>query len=211
MHRYLATVLAASLAAVVSQGCADQGPCVTVQASRPTEDAPFIPSPSATYVFEQQLKIIRQMSRDFHVDVDVAWMPCGEENSMYYPNENRVVLCTEMAEHPGAAVMFAAHEMGHAVTNNLIDVLDENDADEIAALAMVRHGWWNEMLEGSIYYLSDGSPLTHVPGDDHPSEGFRAWEFACLESGGVERAPADCVSLYDGLRLKWSMRLGIPQ
>lgn len=209
MARILATALVVSLACL--SGCATQEPCVSAQHhSAAHDDAPFIPSPSATYVFRQQWKMIRQMSKDFHVDVTVMWMPCGEENSMYYPDENRIVLCTEMAEHPGAAIMFAAHEMGHAVTNNLLSETDENDADEIGALAMIRHEWWNEMLEGAIYY-QENPPLEHIPGDPHPATGFRAWEFACLESGGVERSPSDCVSLYDGLKLKWSMRLGIPQ
>lgn len=213
MSRNIIALAATLVAALVSQGCIVQDGPVTAQAHHThtgNDDASFIPTPSATYVFQQQRKIIKQMARDFHVEVHVMWQPCGEENSAYDPIDNRIILCTEMSAHPGAAIMFAAHEMGHAVTNNLLDELDENDADEIGALAMIRHEWWNEMLEGSIYWM-ETRPLEHIPGDDHPATGFRAWEYACLESGGVERSPADCVSLYDGLKLKWSMRLGIPQ
>jgi len=166
------------------------------------------PSEPASYVFQRQASIIQAMALDYGVtDVEVVWSPCGEENSYYYPGlEPRIVLCTEMSEHPGAAIVFAAHEMGHAVTDALADITDENAADEVAILAMVKHGYQQEMLDGAIYYLEAGWPLEHMKGDEHPGTAYRAWEFACAEAGS-EGGPDECVHLYYGLKIKWGRRL----
>ena len=167
-----------------------------------------VSSDAANAVFRSQRYIVAMMSLQYNVMANVVWEPCGEENSYFRnePGNPTIILCTEMAAHPGAAMMFAAHEMGHAVTIALADIADESAADEIAMISMARYGFLKEMLDGAIYYLSDGMPLDHRPGDTHPGNGYRAWEFACV-AAGADGGPPECVELYHALTMKWDRRL----
>lgn len=171
------------------------------------------PSETAAYVMRQQHNIVQQMANDYPgVRVALVWRPCGDENSFYKPWSKNIVLCAEMLEHPAAAIQFAAHEMGHAVTDYFADIVDENAADELAILAMTRHGWIDEML-GAALYMQKTWPAEHIDGDPHPAGKFRAWELMCAEAGyegtiDPERpAPEECTWLYEGLMIKWDFRI----
>lgn len=190
-------------------GCNAEYAC-SAEVAQGREPGKGLPGGQPSQVFRRQREIIRQMSEDYGVNITVSWKPCDQENSYYTGGlEPLIELCTEMSQHPGAAVMFAAHEMGHAVTDALASMVDEGAADELAMLAMVKHGYKQEMLEGALYYLQDTDlPLYHIRGDSHPSNLYRAWEFSCVESGSPgEGGPPECVQLYEGLKLKWEMRL----
>jgi hypothetical protein len=168
---------------------------------------------TAADVMRAQLVAISCMQEDYPAAEPSVWFyPCGDENSFYYPGLDTVVLCAEMAEHPGAAIQFALHEMGHAVTTKYQDIGDENAADEMAILAMVRWGYLDEMLDAAMYML-DNWPHEHVPGDEHPGGAYRAWELICAESAAEARidprrpTTPECRSLLDGLEVKWDRRI----
>lgn len=160
--------------------------------------------PTPSEVYQAQWDMIEIMREEYpEVEVEVRWIPCGMKNAFYLPSKQMVVLCTEMDPHPGAAVLFAAHEFAHAVTHQLIDVLDEGSADEIAAVSMVRAGKYQELLEAGLYWKRKATQ-GHLKGDDHPSAGYRAWFFTCM--GSVD-TNAECTLLYYALLTKWDKRL----
>lgn len=170
----------------------------------------------ASAVFVRQMDVIRAMNRLYpSVQVDVRWMPCGTENSAYIPAAKTIVLCTEMEAHPSVALVFAAHEFGHAITEQLTNTGDEQSADEIAALSLISLGYRQELLDTAVFMA--GLPdQGHEEGDEHPSNGFRAWEFACLETGSEPDSAFksdedyDCRNLYNGLVVRWTHRLAQP-
>jgi len=164
---------------------------------------------SASNVYMRQKELIEKMSEGYGVEVDVAWEPCGQENSFYYRATNKIVLCTEMSKYPAAALFYAAHEMGHSMTWQLTSSLSEIDADEIAALAMIDLGYSYELLGAALYHKADDTQ-GHIQGDSHPSNGFRAWYLACLATG-ADGGPPECVMLYQATKLKWETRLNDKQ
>jgi hypothetical protein len=160
----------------------------------------------ATEAFLAQQAVVSAMEEMYpEVEVEIVWRPCGQVNAFYYPSDKRIVMCTETEKIPGAAVFFAAHEMGHAVAIQLLSTRDEAAADEIAALAMLELGMGKELLEAAIYFKKDGNQY-HEDGDSHPSHGYRAWFLACM-GASMDGAPAACVNLANTTRMKWWVRL----
>jgi hypothetical protein len=162
---------------------------------------------TSAQVFAEQLKVVNEMSEEYGINPDVIWYPCGDENSYFLPLGYTIKLCAEMAEHPDAALAFAAHETGHAVTYHYLDTADEEHADELAALFLARHGYWDAML-GAAQYMIAQWPAEHIPGDSHPGGQFRAWMLMCAEVGAEghkdpTRRNAQCEAFYDGLAVKW--------
>lgn len=163
---------------------------------------------SANDVFMKQKQMLLDMLEDYpKVEVEAFWFPCGEENSYYFYRSQRIVLCTEMSNHPGAAIFFAAHEMGHAVGHQYTSTTEEIEADELAALAMIKHGYLKELFEAAEYHSKEPTQ-GHIPGDPHPSNGFRAWYLTCLAEGSMETTDSvECITLYEATKLKWEVRL----
>lgn len=183
---------------------------------------PTIPEPAELHVsdvFMRQVELINKMNAAFpDVDVQIYRKKCNQENSFYWSRElaqkqgwpkARIELCSEMDEHPDAALMFAAHEMGHAITDFYTDTLDEQNADELGALAMIAFGYQKELLGSVDYYLSQ-DVQGHEPGDDHPSNGFRAWFLRCLALGTDPKGPPACQALLHSEFFKWQRRLNDP-
>lgn len=163
----------------------------------------------ASETFLKQKDIIEKMNRSYPaVEVDVRWEPCEMENSFYYyrgPREGQIVLCTEMESAPSAAIFFAAHEMAHAIQHQLTDGSTEQDADELAALLMIKHGYTKELLDTAVWWKKQEHQGR--TGEEHPASGFRAWEIACIAVGSEAGAQGQCAALYLGLRVRWSHRL----
>jgi hypothetical protein len=162
----------------------------------------------ATSVYQAQADVVAEMAGLYPaVKIhDVRWRPCGDENAWYSPANQTITFCTELESLGGAAVGVAAHEFGHAVTDQLINTTDEQDADELAALALVKLGHRTELLELALWF-EQFPQLGQGLGDEHPGAGFRAWELACIEAGSEPGATGDCKALYDGLNVRWGMRL----
>ena len=172
--------------------------CAPVAAEKPA-------AAKATKTFLAQKDIVEKMNALYpDVTVDVRWEPCGTLNSFYYFNAQKIILCTEFEAYPGAAVFVAAHEMAHAIQHQLTDVTSEQDADELAALAMVKFGYTDELLDAAMFWKQRS--YQGRTGEEHPAAGFRAWELACIAAGS-EGAPNMCVALYYGLVVRWSERL----
>jgi hypothetical protein len=167
-------------------------------------------------VFVDQVELILDMQKAFPlVKVQIFHEKCGEENAYYWSREDaeakgwvspRIILCSEMDKYPSAALMFAAHEMGHAITDYYTSTSDEQAADEIGALAMLAFGHQKALLEAADYYLLDAEQR-HVDGDGHPSNGFRHWFLRCMATGATGHGDAMCVDVFRGTYVKWFMRL----
>lgn len=166
--------------------------------------------------FVDQVALINKMNEAFPlVDIQIYHVKCGQENAFYWSRDlarqqhwphARIVLCEEMDQYPDAALMFAAHEMGHAITDFYTDTLDEQDADELAALAMIAFGESDALYIGAFYYLQDRF-LGHWAGDEHPGSGFRHWFMSCMAQGAEGVGPKECGELYRSTDLKWYTRL----
>lgn len=197
----LAGLLVLLLAAFANAGCAHY-PEPKVEAAGAVSD------PSGSEVFMAQEAMIDFMRTEYPtVRATVVWKPCGQQNSYYYLKPiRRIELCTEFEADPGAAVFVAAHEFAHAVTDQLTDTTDENDADEIAALSMIEGGYIDELYAAALWWA--GRPRqNHRPGAEHPGSGFRSWELMCLAAGSETSGDyPHCEALYRGLQLKWYMR-----
>jgi hypothetical protein len=163
-----------------------------------------------TRVETDQRRLLEDAER-WYPDVvitSIAWRPCNEPNSWYFPGSRSILLCTEMNTEPDAALFFAAHEFGHAATYQLAAVLDEEAADEVGALIMIRAGLEAELTTAARHW--DGR-IGHVRGDEHPSAEFRLWNLACMAAGANDAGSAECRALYASTRRRWDLRLGALQ
>jgi len=155
------------------------------------------------------MEIIAQMSKDYGVETTLLFVECGSENSYYWPGINTITICAEMRSRPLVETFFAAHEMGHAITTSFIHTGDEEDADQLGILSLIKHENFEPVIAGAMYWLSEGNP-TYVPRDGHPSAIIRAWEASCLLEGAI-RDPddgAECSEYYRATKLRWKHRLG---
>lgn len=159
----------------------------------------------ASRVYLNQSAIINSMRHSFpDVEVNVVWKPCGEYNAFYYAGSKTIVLCTEMEAFPDAAVFFAAHEMGHAITHQLLSELNEADADELAALALIEDDQATLLAKAGLYWKVK-SFQGHIKNDPHPSAGYRAWFLVCMAAG--LDSPGECQDLLEITAWKWQLRL----
>jgi hypothetical protein len=155
-----------------------------------------------------QWKLIQAMEADFpKVTLSaITWRTCDTENSWYYPAFKVILLCDDMSKHYDAALFFAAHEFGHAITWQTQGTIDEESADEIATVEMIKLGYADQLVGASVYW-SDQKPLKGAPGDGHPSNYFRQWFLTCMVSGFEGLDGADhCVGLYNSTKKKWEIR-----
>lgn len=172
--------------------------------------APYVePAHPASDVYTAQAEAIQKMAQLFpDVQVDVRWEPCGMENSFYEPWSHNLVLCTEMADQGrDVAVGVAAHEFAHAILDQRTATSTEEDADELSALLLVKFGDHDAVL-GIVKWMRS-LDMPQIDGDPHPGTAFRAWELACIDSGSRGEGPAECRDLYNGLRLRYNVRLGL--
>lgn len=166
----------------------------------------------------RQIELIAIMGASYPVNVDIIRAECGQENSFYYGydiykdwglKKPTIVLCKEMDKYPDTALLYAAHEMGHAITDLYTDTLSESDADELAALAMIGLGYNTELFVASVYFLRENF-LGHVREDGHAPAGYRAWILRCLEEGSQDDGSEECKALYKSTDMKWYLRLAAP-
>lgn len=205
-YGFLAGMLVLILGLLVSQaGCFSGAPDSLQDAADAAESDAATP---ASEVYLRQEAVINAMRKMYpKVEVYVAWKPCKQENGYYYIYAKRIELCTEFEGSPGAAVFVAAHEFAHAVTYQMLFTGGEGDADEIAAISMIRAGYIDDLVTAALWWKSHKRQTQHE-GDSHPAAGYRAWELMCIAAGA--EAPADypeCAALYQGLRVKWHVRL----
>lgn len=211
--RFAGALAALAVLMVICQGgCSSASPELAAPLGASAVPSERGPDETAAYVMKRQASIIRFMEADYGVHARVVWAPCDSENSFYFPEANTIGLCTEMLEHPGAAVAFAAHEMGHAVLEQLANNSDEGDADELGALALAGHEYWDDMLAAAIY-MRQAWPSGHIDGDTHPPGLFRVMQMMCFEEAAEAEkdasrpAPKACADWYRGTSIKWYLRL----
>lgn len=166
-----------------------------------------IPSTSpASAVFLRQQEVIDYMKESFpKVEVEVVWKPCRKYNAYYDPNDRTIVLCTEMEDFPEVAVLVAAHEMGHAITDQMLDEMSEYDADELAALALIAKDDLLPLVTAGVYFKRK-ELQGHMAGDPHPSAGYRAWFFECMGSVDTD---SGCAEMALDTALKWALKLDV--
>lgn len=179
---------------------------------QPGHPAPLSPaSVEASEVYKAQRDLIKAVKAhypDLKLE-DTLWKPCdGELNSWYDTDKRRVELCTDMSKYPDAAMFYAAHEVGHAITYQFAGTLDEGSADVVGALEMVRLGMQDKMRAAAAWYHS--RPQIHTRYEEHPGHEFRAWVLECFADGS-EQPDSDCAPVYSGAKTYWELRLAQPQ
>ena len=188
--------------------------CTAPSMAQTSTTIPNSPQLHLDDVFVDQVELILDMQKAFPLaDVQIYHKACGEENSYYYQasegNPAKIVLCSEMDAYPDVALMFAAHEMGHAISDAYADIMDEQSADEIGALAMIAFGHTEELYMSSFYYIQD--PIQgHRKDDPHPANSFRAWFLSCMAQGAEGVGGEECVELFKAEDMKWALRLSEP-
>lgn len=129
-------------------------------------------------------KVAMAFAGDFpKVEARTEWVECGEPNAFYVPAVRVVYLCTELvAWDPGVVRMIYAHELAHAVIDQLeapITGLEELAADELALWMFLRNGWRDDVFAYAKVFIDmhhDENPM-----DEHPSDLRRAAQAMCLE------------------------------
>lgn len=175
-----------------------------------SEPPPFVPQDAPTALQVQQKRVIDAVQLWYPIKISkIIWAPCGE-NSYYLTSKNGILLCTEMEAHPEAGIFFAAHEVGHATAWQLAGTLDEEAADEIGALALVRLDMVAELV-GAATYEAEKHEARHLRYNGHPSDNFRAWNLACLAEGSFADGAPECRALYASTKDRWDLRLTSPQ
>lgn len=139
--------------------------------------------------------------------VDVIYTECGQTNAMYFPAADALIVCTEdFALQPGALRFITAHEMGHAIIDQLsipFTGSEEEAADEIAAVYSGMANRPEDTMEMAMYFL-DMANVWVDPRDDHPPNEKRAWTLACM-ADGAEPQPVSphCQALFDRATDHW--------
>lgn len=165
-------------------------------------------------VYEMQYELLKAEEAMFPKvlegkGVDIRWIPCGEENAFFDPDGHTIYLCTEMEAYPDAALLFAAHELGHAIGYAYLSESSEREADDIGMLSMLELGLHDELVRAADYY--DMQVVTgHYPGDPHPPTKYRSWEAKCLATGWkalqdnqVNPEDAGCAMFYVGMKSQY--------
>lgn len=159
----------------------------------------------ASEAYLMQKRVVEQMKAEYPgVEVKMVWEPCEQVNAFYYWAEKKIVMCTETESAPGVGVVFAAHEMGHAIAHQLLNVEDEGMADEIAADFLVRNGYSMELLQTSLYF-KERPNQGRSSRAGHPAPAYRAWFFACM-AASVD-GHKGCQEVARITRVKLALRL----
>lgn len=167
-------------------------------------------APTAADIAIDQVEVIMDMDAmaQGDVEVSVVWTPCGMENASYSYGSATITLCLEMDDTP-AALFAAAHEMGHAIVDQMDLAVDddpwanERAADEIAALALLKTDRADAVIGGAKWFMEDAS-WDWNPFDEHPPSGIRARELLCLADGAsAHPANTGCLVLYRALSVRW--------
>lgn len=208
-----ATLTVLGVVAALAHGCASTPhhgalPDKYLAADGTPKNVPPIAPDAAT------LEVVEAMSADYDMDdIRVVFVPCGEVNAYYLAGWGLIAMCIESRVDPLVEAFFAAHEMGHAITNRYAKYVDEEAADEIATLSLIEHYNYKPALAAAIHWLGE-THLTWVPSDGHPTYLYRAWEIACLVGGSLpaDRDPSAeheaCAEYYRATKLRWAHRLG---
>jgi hypothetical protein len=145
------------------------------------------------------------------VDVEIAWVQCGAVNGAYFPAIHAVVMCEEDRAQPGVALFIEAHELGHAIVDQLdlpVDagpVANEAAADELAALILLDMGRQDAVIDAVVWFENmadaDGSAADQT--DPHPAPAERAYRLICLADHDDQTVP-DCRIMYPQVLAKWA-------
>lgn len=143
------------------------------------------------------------------VDVQIEWQICGQPNAFYYAPTHTIVLCFEDLTDEGliATVPFlTAHEMGHAVIDQLslpVTGNDEEAADELASVVLSYDGHYDDVMNGALWLKSDTSE--HRPFEAHPPSSWRAENVMCIAVGAEPDTVAlDCKDKYEHANAVWT-------
>lgn len=129
------------------------------------------------------------------VTVEMSWLPCGQENAFYSPDDNHIFMCLEIEPDDGPS-MIAAHEAGHALVAQLGLEIDgdpyanERAADEIGALAMIDAGQLDQIVGNAKWFMR----LAQEEGDgddgQHPPFMARVRELLLMVDGAENGSPS---------------------
>lgn len=113
----------------------------------PSPDISYDPAPAKVIQAAKDSRVeevVASVIDGFHLHLSVQWRTCGQENALYFPGEDFILLCYELLQNGAGYTRFtAAHELGHA----LIDQWEipytgsqESAADEFAVAVSIVMG-----------------------------------------------------------------------
>ena len=124
---------------------------------------------------------------------------CGQDNAYYFPEEEVVLLCSELFDRPALARWVLHHEMGHAYMDQHGVPDSERGADELATLVADL----NETYAAAMWFLSMNGPP--IPGDSHQPMLDRAGAAICLAEGMyAPGAPRECRLYAESVAEHWA-------
>ncbi len=145
------------------------------------------------------------------VSVTLKWQDCGEWNAYYNPLGKQVILCNELkGSSPGIIRAAVAHEMGHAVIEQL-DIpftgSEETAADELSAVMLIAMGHEDDVIAMANFWAASGRP--EDPEDSHPSDLRRFFTLGCLAIGAEDGEVNGCTLEYRKAVRTWNRLLGL--
>lgn len=165
----------------------------------------------------------RQFARDFDdrhivgfmsypgVSVKLEWRVCGQVNAFY--QAGTVTMCYELAnEHPGMVRFFLAHEMAHAVIEQLgLNTVgsEEDAADELATVTMAVNGYDSDLWAAKAHF--DAAGPDYSPADTHSPAVKRAYRIGCMLRGKAGSATKfdGCENTWRHAVVVWNRLLGV--
>ena len=148
--------------------------------------------------------IVRDMSFGGRVKVHVTYADCGEANALYYPG-GELRLCNEMlTELPAMLPFAAAHEMGHAIIDQLripFTGSEEVAADEMASVYLLTHDRYEDVKAAALHFGDDA--MDYMFYDPHPDGARRNYTLRCLAEGSIGNPQYGCDAQWLRTAIVW--------
>lgn len=162
---------------------------------------------------DQVAKVVKDMTFS-SMTVSLMPMDCGSPNAAYMPGLRTIVVCNELvAKFPGSVTFIVAHEMAHAIIDQLdlpITGSEEAAADELAAVYSLSVGHPERVLAAAVFF--DSLPGGHQLSDPHPDPQQRMWTLRCYEDGARAISVIEnCSDIYTHAVRTWGRLLNGPK
>lgn len=152
--------------------------CIDAQHFQPPTPLPFEATKATDYEALKRQSMAAELILSMTLEgmhVTYNWAECGEVNAYYIPAIAHITLCQELLDQGlGLTRFVVAHEMGHAIINQL-DIpytgLEEMAADEIGAVVLHLIDHQEDVVEAARYFKQKGRP--EYADDPHPSDARR--------------------------------------
>lgn len=149
-------------------------------------------------------QIVKDMSFGGRIKVTVRYEDCGEPNALYYPTHD-LVICNElMVQLPEMVPFAAAHEMGHAIIDQMhlpTTGSEEVAADEMASVYLLTHDRYEDVKAAALHFGDDA--MDYMFYDPHPDGARRNFTLRCLAEGSIGNPQYGCDTQWLRTAVVW--------